>query len=249
MKHLSHRAAKSWPLLLCTLAATALLIAATSLEPTTDPAASTDPATDPAAEAAVEPAANLADNHYVGASKCKNCHKSDKGGAQYVHWTESKHAKAFEVLASDAAMAAAKELGIENPQESEKCLKCHETGYGEPEEAFAKGFKAQMGVQCESCHGQGEVHVKARFKAATAAKGGEVEPPAEGEILTNPPVATCTGCHNEESPSFKGFCFKCYSKQIRHLDPRKELSEERKAELDAGCEKGDDCANNPAKKG
>jgi hypothetical protein len=128
MKHLSHRAAKSWPLLLCTLAATALLIAATSLEPTTDPAASTDPATDPAAEAAVEPAANLADNHYVGASKCKNCHKSDKGGAQYVHWTESKHAKAFEALASDAAKEAAKELGIENPQESEKCLKCHVTG-------------------------------------------------------------------------------------------------------------------------
>jgi hypothetical protein len=36
-----------------------------------------------------------------------------------VKWQESKHSKAYEVLASDAAIAIGKEKGIDNPQTSD----------------------------------------------------------------------------------------------------------------------------------
>ena len=43
------------------------------------------------------------DGKYVGAGKCKNCHRSSKAGGQFGSWQKSKHAKAFETLASDEA--------------------------------------------------------------------------------------------------------------------------------------------------
>ena len=67
------------------------------------------------------------DNTYIGASKCKMCHK-----VQFASWSETAHAKAFDQL---------------KPEEQSKaeCLKCHATG-----------DSADLpGVQCESCHGPG----------------------------------------------------------------------------------------------
>ena len=87
-------------------------------------------------------------------------------------WSESGHAKAFEVLASDRAKEVAKEKGIEDPQKADACLKCHVTGHGKPAEEFASGFKAEMGVQCESCHGPGDQHMKDRVKAAAIGSPG-----------------------------------------------------------------------------
>jgi hypothetical protein len=213
--------------------------AATPATPAT-PVAPVAPVALPAAGPAGE------ENRYVGADKCKACHKAETGGDQYGHWTKSEHAKAYEALASEAAKKAAKDKGIEDPQSSEACVKCHSTGYGQPEEAFAKGFKPELGVQCESCHGMGEKHVKARFAAAMKAKDGQPEPPPPGEIVTRPDATVCTGCHNAESPTFEGFCFKTYSRVIRHLDPRRELSDERKAEMEGPCEHGEECPYDPA---
>lgn len=64
---------------------------------------------------------------YIGASKCKLCHK-----VSYESWSSLKHAKAFEVLKPDEQS---------NPQ----CLECHATG----------GTAEFPGVQCEACHGPG----------------------------------------------------------------------------------------------
>jgi hypothetical protein len=64
---------------------------------------------------------------YIGAAKCKMCHK-----VQFDSWSALAHAKAFDRL---------------KPEEQAKaeCLGCHATG-----------GKAELpGVQCEACHGPG----------------------------------------------------------------------------------------------
>jgi hypothetical protein len=69
------------------------------------------------------------DHAYVGAAKCKMCHK-----VQYASWQETTHAKATEhaKAATDRTFEAA-------------CLECHATNSDE----------ALEGVQCEACHGAG----------------------------------------------------------------------------------------------
>jgi hypothetical protein len=69
------------------------------------------------------------DHAYVGADKCKMCHK-----VQYASWAETTHAKA-----TDAAK------GSTDPAFEAKCLACHSTNSDE----------ALPGVQCEACHGAG----------------------------------------------------------------------------------------------
>jgi len=170
-----------------------------------------------------------ADNKYIGAKKCKSCHSKEEVGNQYGAWEKAEHSKAFEHLASEAALAAGKEKGVAEPQKAPECLKCHTTAYGVPEDQIARGFKAEMGVQCESCHGPGEAHMKARFKAAAA---GDAEGPVvipEGEIILDPPQETCRGCHNSESPTFEKFCYYRSKETIRHLKPGR--SEEELAKI------------------
>ncbi|MBI2191663.1 MAG: cytochrome c family protein [Planctomycetes bacterium] len=196
---------------------------------------------------------------FIGADKCKNCHQAKKVGDQFGKWKAMKHAKAFETLASEEAKKLAKEKGIADPQKSEKCLKCHVTAFGEPADRVAKGFNPKLGVQCESCHGPGEKHFKARLAAAgDEEEGGGFEdeaekaytPLPEGEIVTHPPVQTCLGCHNEEGPSFKPFCFKKRFDEVQHWDPRKKRSEADVAAMKCQCgekcecKKGD-CGGSP----
>jgi hypothetical protein len=172
-------------------------------------------------------------NKYIGAEKCKSCHQAEASGNQFGVWEKAPHAKAFETLASDAAKAIAKEKGIEDPQKSDQCLRCHVTAFGVPAEAIKKGFD-NKGVQCEACHGPGDLHVKARFAAAAEASDKEASTyqtiPAD-EIVAKVDESTCVKCHNEESPTFKPFCFWHRSAAIRHLDPRKPHPEL----TDCGC--------------
>jgi len=185
-------------------------------------------------------AAVAAGNKFVGAAKCKNCHKAEATGNSYAAWEGSKHAKAFETLGTPEAKEAGAKAGVDDPQKSEKCLKCHVTAFGVAPEELASGFKPELGVQCESCHGPGEVHMKARFAAAAKAKEGEAAVIGEGEIVADPKQALCVTCHNKESPNFKFFCFRKFEPKIRHLDPRLPMSEARKAELALTCKDADD---------
>jgi len=73
--------------------------------------------------------AQAGDHAFVGADKCKMCHK-----VQYASWQETKHANATE------AAKASTERTFEA-----SCLGCHATNADE----------AMPGVQCESCHGGG----------------------------------------------------------------------------------------------
>lgn len=201
-------------------------------------AAFAPPPTDPVSPDPPAAAAAAAANKYIGAAKCANCHKAEAVGNQMGKWAESKHAKAFEALATDAAREAAKAKGIEDPQKAEACLKCHVTAFGKPAEELGSGFKPEQGVQCESCHGPGDLHMKERVKAAAKAKDGAPAPVAEGEIVGHPKMDTCTGCHNAESPTFKEFCFKEFSAKIEHLNPGKQRTAEELAALRAcTCDK------------
>ena len=195
-------------------------------------------------EAAPEP---QKENRYIGAGKCKSCHSSEETGNQHGEWMSSGHAKAFEVLASPEAKKVGSERGVADPQKAPECVKCHVTGHGLPETSFAKGFEVALGVQCESCHGPGEKHQKARFAAAMG--GGEdegfgdeaetVQVP-EGEIVSSPTEETCRGCHNPTSPTFKPFCFYERRDEVNHWNPKKvRTQEELDAQLVCGC--GDPC--------
>jgi hypothetical protein len=181
-------------------------------------------------------------NRYIGAAKCKNCHQAKESGDQYGVWLQEKHPKAFETLASDKAKAYAKERGIADPQKSEKCLKCHVTAYGEPKENLHRSFDPKLGVQCETCHGPGEKHLKARMAAAAEEEQeGEKKPAAytaipDDEVVKSPPMKTCLQCHNDESPGFKPFCFHKAAADIRHVNPQKpRTAEEKAAILVCGC--------------
>jgi len=186
-------------------------------------------------------------NRYIGAGKCKSCHQAKARGNQYGVWSEMKHAQAFEILASEQARKYGAARGVADPQKSKECLSCHTTAFGKPKEHIRKGFKPELGVQCESCHGPGEKHLKARFAAAGAAGADEADAKPqyvvvpEDEIVRQPKMETCLGCHNDKSPSFAPFCFHERSAKIRHLNPlRPRTAAELQAIQMCGC--GTDCS-------
>ena len=153
----------------------------------------------------------------VGAPKCKSCHKT-KTGDQWKIWTESKHAGAFATLASEAALKIAAEKGLGNPQEEAACLKCHTTGgfLGEEVVVNAKGkYVPDEGVGCESCHGPGSDYKSKKVMADPAAAK------AAG-MLREKTEAACTKCHNDSSPTFKGFEFEERWAEIAHPIPTAE---------------------------
>lgn len=140
-------------------------------------------------------AASSAQEHkYVGVKKCRSCHKKAAIGNQYGVWEESKHAKAFEALASEKAKELATAAGVENPQSDERCLKCHVTAYGAPAELLGLKFEANLGVQCEACHGAGMDYSKKKImidRDLSLANG-----------LVIPNEETCTRCHSDQSPTW-----------------------------------------------
>jgi hypothetical protein len=133
---------------------------------------------------------------YVGVSKCaKLCHKSKKQGNQLGLWKERKHSKAYETLLTDEAKAVGKKVGVDAPEKSDKCLKCHATGHGVPAEFLKSGFKIEDGVQCESCHGPGEDYMDKKIM--------KDRKKAESLGLVVGDEKTCLGCHNDTSPTWK----------------------------------------------
>ena len=146
------------------------------------------------------------------------CHKSAKRGNQYGKWLETKHAKAYEALKSEAAVKAAKGRGIDKPpSEAPACLKCHTTGYGADPSQFAASFKLEDGVQCEACHGPGKDYKKKSImKDREQAIANGLNPI---KVEDGTAEKWCVRCHNEESPNFKGFNFKEYFAKIKHPRP------------------------------
>jgi nitrate/TMAO reductase-like tetraheme cytochrome c subunit len=150
---------------------------------------------------------------YVGSQGCKMCHNSPAQGEQYNKWAASPHSKAFDILATPNALEVGKKLGIDKPQESAKCLVCHETGFSAPADQKQASFKPTEGVGCEVCHGPGSDYMAMkvmRDKTAAIAAG-----------LVIPDEKVCVGCHNEKSPTYKKFVFADAVKIIAHPIPNK----------------------------
>jgi len=167
------------------------------------------------------------EHKYIGVGKCaKLCHKTSKQGKQLTIWSKSKHAHAYKTLLTDEAKATAKKLGIDAPEKSPKCLKCHAIGWNVDEAHLKSGFKVEDGVQCETCHGPGDDYegkkvMKDREKAIAA-----------GLIVGD--KETCLKCHNDTAPSWKpdryttadgkkvGFDYDLLWPKIAHPRPKKD---------------------------
>lgn len=169
---------------------------------------------------------------YVGARKCKNCHAKAHNGDQWGAWKKAAHSKAFATLATAKAKEVAAKQGIADPQQATECLGCHVTAAGVDAKRLSKPLAKKgaqrhaEGVGCETCHGPGKAHLKARFAAAgeDADDGTKAQPRAvvpKGEILAAPNNAVCVSCHNEKSPTYKPFDCAERVGPIAHSDPRR----------------------------
>lgn len=161
----------------------------------------------------------VADHEIIGAPKCKACHKAKTGDQWYI-WTESRHATAFEVLASDEARKIAADLGLGDPRQEDSCLKCHTTraSLGAGVAISEQGaYTDEEGVGCEACHGPGSA-----YKAKKVMEDPEAARAAG--LIMDATAEACIQCHNDESPTFKGFEFSDSWAQIAHPIPGSEIS-------------------------
>ncbi len=156
---------------------------------------------------------------YKGAKKCKMCHKKEAAGKQWAIWSEGPHAKAYETLASEKALEAAKTRGIEDPQKAPECLSCHATAFPVMDDLANQKITMEEGVSCESCHGPGSGYYKK--KTMKAIYNGDTVPESVG--LWTITEETCTVCHKEDENNdfFEGFDYAEYVKRIAHPIPEK----------------------------
>jgi len=108
---------------------------------------------------------------------------------QHDSWLTTMHAKAWEALKPEE-------------QKKDSCIVCHSTGKD------AAGVLL-TGVQCEACHGPGSA-----YKTQANMKDKKL---AMAAGLTEPTKEICVKCHNDKSPTFKGFDFDKYSKDPKGM--------------------------------
>jgi len=146
---------------------------------------------------------------YVGAGKCKMCHKSEKQGQQFPLWEAMKHSKSFAALTSDKAIEVAQEAGVDNPAENPNCLKCHA-----PLAEKAPELKEE-GVGCEVCHGPGSAYKKMSIMKdhAESVKNGMTEYGSPEAIKKQ-----CLTCH--ENAHETTFDFNASWEKIKHPRPK-----------------------------
>jgi hypothetical protein len=102
---------------------------------------------------------------YAGADACTPCHAK----AREV-WDRTAHARAYGTLAREI-----KEYNLD-------CVECHVTGYERPGGSTVTMNERLRDVQCETCHGPGDLHVKS--------------PKVQGLIAAGADLAVCSSaCH------------------------------------------------------
>lgn len=104
-------------------------------------------------------------SRYVGTQSCAFCH-----GEATKFWRATQHAGAYATLTREF-----KEYNLD-------CVSCHVTGYGRPGGSTVSHVGKLENVQCEACHGPGELH---------AASGGDTS-----LITLKPAESVCKSCHH-----------------------------------------------------
>jgi hypothetical protein len=190
--------------ILGTLAATALILAASGLGRTAS-AGQPDAVATGAATVAL-----AADEHeFLGSKSCRMCHSKT-----FKSWEASPHAQALEVLKPGNAAEEKTKHNLD-PQKDyttdASCLACHSTGFGKKggfqvlasteDQKAVKKNEALAGVGCEACHGPGGSLTdvkkdiqknKRKYKLEELTSKGLIVPTAE----------TCQTCHTETHPTF-----------------------------------------------
>ncbi len=148
---------------------------------------------------------------YVGNEVCGTCHTRE-----YKLWLGTKHARTWVMLGMPeraAKVASQLPMNASAPQFSAVCLGCHGTASNVPEEYRAKTFHIEDGVQCERCHGPGELY------ATREVMKNKQEAISLG--LRLPDRTLCMDCHKAKpSHSFmekKPFDFDTMYKKIVHM--------------------------------
>jgi hypothetical protein len=134
------------------------------------------------------------DSTYVGAIKCKTCHKAAKQGNQYQAWLDSRHNKAYAVLSSLSALEEAKKANLMTPpNESPQCLKCHGPLYEKAPDLV------NQGVTCEVCHGAGSAYIKMSIMKDNkkSVENGMIAYDSQESIKEK-----CMTCHTDEHFNF-----------------------------------------------
>ncbi len=106
---------------------------------------------------------------YMGAASCNgsNCHGSTKPRPtkpegkfsipqnEYWIWLDKDfHTKAYKALTKPDSQRIAKNLGIDKPEESRRCLVCHAVAVDKDHQG--PNYDLTEGVTCEGCHGPAE---------------------------------------------------------------------------------------------
>jgi hypothetical protein len=175
-------------------------------------------------------AAGAEEATHMGNKACKMCHNKSSAGEQWNKWKAMNHAKSIATLQTDEAKAMAKEKGVAGtPDTAPECLRCHVTAYDVATKAAPAKIVVADGVQCESCHGPASLHIK-DGKKRMMSKDESMDMSAH---IQRPDAASCTECHNEESPTWdpkrytledgstSGFDFTAAWKKIDHSIPEK----------------------------
>ncbi len=127
---------------------------------------------------------------FVGRDICVECHGPGHRAKPCGLRAVPEHDRAYSALAKPEALEIAALSGvIRAPKESRICLSCHAAA-GDVGRLWTTGtFKPEHGVQCESCHKAGSLHVRSRraFDSGVGRVTFDVAPAHEPE--------TCAACH------------------------------------------------------
>lgn len=131
------------------------------------------------------------DLYYIGNRKCRLCHFE-----YFKEWAKDPHANAFARLG--------------RMQNNPYCLKCHTTGYGEPQGFVSEKITPELrGVQCEACHGPGSRHKDNPHDKNALPIGRKIDYPT-----------VCIKCHDRNwTPEFD---YEKYRTRIEHRKPSQE---------------------------
>ncbi|MEI6127439.1 MAG: cytochrome c family protein [Pseudomonadota bacterium] len=147
---------------------------------------------------------------YIGANKCKVCHIKI-----FKSWSDTKHAKAFDILNPGVKAEAKKKAGLDDKKDytgDPACIQCHTTGNN----------AMLPGIQCEVCHGAGKnfsnINIMNKSKWASSPEA-QRKLAVDAGLVIKPAENNCRACHNEKSPTYKPFDFKSRYDLVKHPKP------------------------------